>query len=204
MCIRDSFKKSDIDQLKAFVTARSDELRLPYDRGFSRYQRRTAFYASVNAREFLTDTSGNRRFWVIPVRSINFNHGIDMQQLWAEVKETMYVPGQKNWFLSPDEREMLNDSNEIYRTQSSVEDLLLEHVRFGSKKTTAVQMTKLLRDLGISNPRMPDFKEAARILHERGVEPRRSNGKKVYDIDYDPAVEEGGAGYSKFSGGYND
>ena len=202
--IESTFKKSDIDQLKAFVTARSDELRLPYDRGFSRYQRRTAFYASVNAREFLTDTSGNRRFWVIPVRSINFNHGIDMQQLWAEVKETMYVPGQKNWFLSPDEREMLNDSNEIYRTQSSVEDLLLEHVRFGSKKTTAVQMTKLLRDLGISNPRMPDFKEAARILHERGVEPRRSNGKKVYDIDYDPAAQEGGAGYSTFSGGYND
>jgi putative DNA primase/helicase len=188
--IESTFKKSDIDQLKAFVTARSDELRLPYDRGFSRYQRRTAFYASVNAREFLTDTSGNRRFWVIPVRSINFNHGIDMQQLWAEVKETMYVPGQKNWFLSPDEREMLNDSNEIYRTQSSVEDLLLEHVRFESKTTKPVQMTKVLRDLGIANPRMPDFKEANRVLHERGIEPRRSNGKKVYDLDYDKPGDE--------------
>ena len=188
--IESTFKKSDIDQLKAFVTARSDELRLPYDRGFSRYQRRTAFYASVNAREFLTDTSGNRRFWVIPVRSINFNHGIDMQQLWAEVKETMYVPGQKNWFLSPDEREMLNESNEIYRTQSSVEDLLLEHVRFESKTTKPVQMTKVLRDLGIANPRMPDFKEANRVLHERGIEPRRSNGKKVYDLDYDKPGDE--------------
>ena len=202
--IESTFKKSDIDQLKAFVTARSDELRLPYDRGFSRYQRRTAFYASVNAREFLTDTSGNRRFWVIPVRAINFNHGIDMQQLWAEVKETMYVPGQKNWFLSPDEREMLNDSNEIYRTQSSVEDLLLEHVRFSSKQTNAVQMTKLLRDLGIANPRMPDFKEASRVLHERGIEPRRSNGKKVYDLDYDKPDEEDSGSYASYGGGYND
>ena len=202
--IESTFKKSDIDQLKAFITARSDELRLPYDRGFSRYQRRTAFYASVNAREFLTDTSGNRRFWVIPVRSINFNHGIDMQQLWAEVKETMYVPGQKNWFLSPDEREMLNDSNEIYRTQSSVEDLILEHIRFSSKQTKPVQMTKLLRDLGIANPRMPDFKEAARILHERGIEPRRSNGKKVYDLDYDSPDEEDSGGYKSYGGGFND
>ena len=102
----------------------------------------------------------------------------------------MYVPGQKNWFLSPDERELLQDSNEQYRTQSSVEDLILEHVDFTSDRTKAVQMTKLLRDLGIKSPRMPDFKEASRVLHERGIEPRRSNGKKIYDIDYTPIEDD--------------
>ena len=196
--IESTFKKSDIDQLKAFVTAKTDELRLPYDRAFTTYQRRTAFYASVNAREFLTDTSGNRRFWVLAVKDIDVNHGVDMQQLWAQVKETMYVPGQKNWFLSPDERELLQESNEIYRTQSSVEDLLLEHVDFESERTEPVQMTKLLRDLGIKAPRMPDFKEASRVLHEKGIEARRTNGKKVYDIDY-KAIEDDGIDFgSKF------
>jgi len=195
--IESTFKKSDIDQLKAFVTAKTDELRLPYDRAFTTYQRRTAFYASVNAREFLTDTSGNRRFWVLAVKDINVNHGVKMQQLWAEVKETLYVKGQKNWFLSPDERAMLHESNEIYRTQSSVEDLLLEHVDFDSEFTKPVQMTKLLRDLGIKAPRMPDFKEANRVLHERGIEARRTNGKKVYDISY-TAVEESGGFNSNF------
>jgi hypothetical protein len=102
----------------------------------------------------------------------------------------MYVQGQKNWFLSPDERELLQDSNEAYRTQSSVEDLILENINFGSKYTKPVQMTKLLRDLGIKAPRMPDFKEANRVLHERGIEPRRSNGKKIYDLDY-TAVDDG-------------
>jgi putative DNA primase/helicase len=193
--IESTFKKSDIDQLKAFVTSKTDELRLPYDRAFTTYQRRTAFYASVNAREFLTDTSGNRRFWVLAVRDINVNHGVNMQQLWAQVKDTMYVPGQKNWFLSPDERELLHDSNEAYRTQSSVEDLILEHVNFGSEYAKPVQMTKLLRDLGIKAPRMPDFKEASRVLHERGIEPRRSNGKKIYDLEYTP-VEEDSGGFS--------
>ena len=190
--IESTFKKSDIDQLKAFVTAKTDELRLPYDRAFTTYQRRTAFYASVNAREFLTDTSGNRRFWVLAVKDIDVNHGVDMQQLWAQVKETMYVPGQKNWFLSPDERELLQESNEIYRTQSSVEDLLLEHVDFESIDTKPVQMTKLLRDLGIKAPRMPDFKEASRVLHEKGIEARRTNGKKVYDIDYKAIEDDNG------------
>jgi putative DNA primase/helicase len=196
--IESTFKKSDIDQLKAFVTAKTDELRLPYDRAFTTYQRRTAFYASVNAREFLTDTSGNRRFWVLAVKDINVNHGVNMQQLWAQVRDTMYVPGQKNWFLSPDERELLNDSNEVYRTQSSVEDLILEHVKFNSDYAKPVQMTKLLRDLGIKAPRMPDFKEASRVLHERGIEPRRSNGKKIYDLDYTPVEDESGG----FVGGF--
>jgi len=195
--IESTFKKSDIDQLKAFVTAKTDELRLPYDRAFTTYQRRTAFYASVNAREFLTDTSGNRRFWVLSVKDIDVNHNVNMQQLWAEVKETMYVHGQMNWFLSPDERELLNESNEMYRTQSSVEDLLLEHVDFESEFTKPVQMTKLLRDMGIKAPRMPDFKEAARVLHERGVEKRRTNGKNVYDINY-TAVEESGGFNARF------
>jgi len=196
--IESTFKKSDIDQLKAFVTAKTDELRLPYDRAFTTYQRRTAFYASVNAREFLTDTSGNRRFWVLAVKDINVNHGVNMQQLWAQVKETMYVPGQKNWFLSPDERELLHDSNEAYRTQSSVEDLILEHVKFDSEYAKPVQMTKLLRDLGIKAPRMPDFKEASRVLHERGIEPRRSNGKKIYDLEYTPVEEDSGGFNSSF------
>ena len=188
--IESTFKKSDIDQLKAFVTAKTDELRLPYDRAFTTYQRRTAFYASVNQSEFLTDTSGNRRFWCIAVTDIDVNHGIDMQQLWAEIRTTLYVKGQKNWFLSPDERELLQDSNEAYRTQSSVEDLVLEHVNFEGEYPRPVQMTKLLRDLGIGNPRMPDFKDAARVLAERGIVPRRTNGKKVYDLDYDK-VEDG-------------
>jgi len=194
--IESTFKKSDIDQLKAFVTAKTDELRLPYDRAFTTYQRRTAFYASVNQREFLTDTSGNRRFWCIAVTDIDVNHGIDMQQLWAEIRTTLYVKGQKNWFLSPDERELLQDSNEAYRTQSSVEDLVLEHVNFEGKYPKPVQMTKLLRDLGISNPRMPDFKDASRVLAERGIIPRRTNGKKVYDLDYDKVDEGMGTSFS--------
>jgi len=187
--LQSTFKRSDMDQLKAFVTKRVDELRLPYDRAFTTYQRRTAFYASVNEREFLIDTTGNRRFWVIPVTGIDVNHGVDMQQLWAEVKETMYREGQQNWFLSPDERAQLQESNELYRTQSSVEDLILEHVDFDSDNTKPVQMTKLLRDLGVSNPRMADFKDAARILSERGKEPRRSSGKKIYDLCYS-AIED--------------
>ena len=179
-----TFKKADIDQLKAFLTKSNDELRLPYDRAFSRYQRRTAFYGSVNESEFLVDATGNRRFWVIRVEEIDYKHNIDMQQVWAEIKETMLDEGQ-HWFLNEAERNALQESNEMSRTQSAVEDLILQHVKFGSSLAEPVQMTQLLRDLGIANPRMGDFKEASRVLAEHGCHPRRSNGKKIFDIDYD-------------------
>ena len=112
-----------------------------------------------------------------------------MQQLWAEIKATMFDEGQ-DWFLDENERRQLQESNELSRTQSAVEDLILQYVKFDSALTEPVQMTQLLRDLGISSPRMSDFKEAARVLSEHGMEPRRSNGKKIYDLDYESAIEK--------------
>ena len=182
--LESTFKKADINQLKAFITSRSDEMRLPYDRSFTNYQRRTAFFASVNEPEFLADGSGNRRFWCIKVTDINPHHGIDMQQVWAEVKATIYEPGHKNWYLTTEERDMLQESNEGFRTQGAVEDLLLQHVQFDadSEDKEAWQLTALLRALGIRNPRNIDFKDASRVLTDRGIEPRKTNGKKVYDV----------------------
>jgi len=182
--LESTFKKADINQLKAFITSRSDEMRLPYDRSFTNYQRRTAFFASVNEPEFLMDGSGNRRFWCIKVTDIDPHHGIDMQQMWAEVKATLYQPGVKNWYLTKEEREMLQESNEGFRTQGAVEDLLLQHVDFDALDTEKIawQLTALLRALGIRNPRNIDFKDASRVLTDHGIEPRKTNGKKVYDV----------------------
>jgi putative DNA primase/helicase len=159
-------------------------MRLPYDRTFTNYQRRTAFFASVNEPEFLMDGSGNRRFWCLKVTDIDPHHGIDMQQMWAEVKSTLYKQGEKNWYLTKEERELLQESNEGFRTQGAVEDLLMQHVDFKPLESEKKpwQLTAMLRALGIRNPRNIDFKDASRVLTEFGIEPRKTNGKKVYDV----------------------
>ena len=91
----------------------------------------------------------------------------------------------ESWFLTSEERERLQVSNEMSRTQSAVEDLLLQQVNFDGLNTKPVQMAKLLSDLGGKSPRMADYKEASRILQERGIKPRKSHGKKIYDIEYE-------------------
>jgi elongation factor P--beta-lysine ligase len=79
---------------------------------------------------------------------------------------------------------MLQESNEGFRTQGAVEDLLLQHVDFDALDTEKIawQLTALLRALGIRNPRNIDFKDASRVLTDHGIEPRKTNGKKVYDV----------------------
>jgi hypothetical protein len=60
----------------------------------------------------------------------------------------------------------------------------MQHVDFEALETEkkAWQLTAMLRALGIRNPRNIDFKDASRVLTEFGIEPRKTNGKKVYDV----------------------
>jgi hypothetical protein len=70
--------------------------------------------------------------------------------------------------------------------------LLLQHVDFEALDDSKDpwQLTALLRALGIRNPRNIDFKDASRVLTDRGIEPRKTNGKKVYDVSLTDLPEE--------------
>lgn len=117
-----TFKKSDLAALKSFITRTKDMFRPAYARRECEFPRRTVFFGSVNEKEFLADQTGNRRYWVIECDSINHEHEIDMQQVWAEVFEA-YKKGEK-WWLDGDEMTMLNESNEEYRVIDPVEEKL--------------------------------------------------------------------------------
>ena len=59
--------RTDPERLKAFITAERDEFRLPYARSDTVSARRTSLIATCNSQEFLTDPTGSRRFWTVPV-----------------------------------------------------------------------------------------------------------------------------------------
>ena len=87
--IDSTFRKSDIEALKAFLSKTTDEIRRPYDREPTQMKRRTVFAGTVNDAQFLNDPTGNRRFWVIPVKEIRPVHEVvdDVRQFWLEVFE---------------------------------------------------------------------------------------------------------------------
>jgi len=117
-----TFRKADIASLKSFLTLDRDKLRRPYDRTTSEFARRTVFFASVNPRQFLHDATGNSRFWTVECESIDHNHTLDMQQVWAEIYG-LYRQGA-GWYLDADEFAALTDHNEDYTSSDPVHDMI--------------------------------------------------------------------------------
>jgi putative DNA primase/helicase len=84
----ESTLKSDISALKAFVTSDTDVYRTPYARADRKAARRTSLCATCNSDRYLIDTTGNRRWWSVPLsQPMDFNkiQQFNAEQLWAEI-----------------------------------------------------------------------------------------------------------------------
>lgn len=95
--------------IKMFVDRPSDTYRRAYARSSETVARRTVMAASVNPKAFLVDDTGSRRWWALPVQHIVVDHGIDMQQLWAQVAHRLNAG--EPWWLSGSETMALNVAN---------------------------------------------------------------------------------------------
>lgn len=166
-----TFKKSDIAQLKAFLTKDKDTFRRAYARKESEYARRTVFFASVNQKEFLHDPTGNRRYWTIEVESLNYDHGLDMQQCWAQVYE-LYKAGE-GWYLLPEEMAWLNESNADFEVIDPIAELIQTGLVWGDPPHAWrwVPVSDVLRELGIDRPTISESTKAAHVI-------RTLNGKR--------------------------
>lgn len=87
-------KASDVESIKAFITRTKDKYRKPYDKNPIEYPRRCIMIGSTNTERFLTDRSGNRRFYPLEVHSSGydlFDHEQEcreyIMQCWAEARE---------------------------------------------------------------------------------------------------------------------
>lgn len=148
--IGSTFRRSDIDALKNFITDNKDILRRPYGHGDQIYPRRTALIASVDQKIYLHDTAGNRRFWTIPCTAINSYHTVNMQQLWAEV--LALVDGGETWRMQPDEKAHVTRLNHEHMQIDPIEEMILQHYQwdnaFVADWKTASQIGK---DIGVKN-----------------------------------------------------
>jgi hypothetical protein len=98
-----SFKKSEQDAIKAFISSLCDNFRPPYSQFTVQQYRNTVFVASTNDDQFLDDPTGDRR-WA-PVTSGNIDltwiRG-NVNQLWAEAV-VRYDSGEKWWYEGEEE-----------------------------------------------------------------------------------------------------
>jgi predicted P-loop ATPase len=93
-----AIKGKDLETVKAFISRTSDDYRAPYGKRVESHPRRFVLIGTTNAKHFLTDPSGNRRF--LPIRcgihksELNLfdDSAVDViRQAWAEM---LYLSGQ--------------------------------------------------------------------------------------------------------------
>ena len=78
-------RKADVEHVKAMLSRQTDQGRMAYARTQTEVPRRFVFVGTSNGRNYLMDSTGNRRFW--PVAIHNFDLAAirrDRDQLWGE------------------------------------------------------------------------------------------------------------------------
>src|SRR5581483_11992775 len=183
-----TFRRADLQALKAFITSDEDTMRRPYGIGDKKYPRRTALVASVDQTIYLNDTAANRRFWTIPCTSINSYHDIDMQQLFAEVLEL--INKGESWRLEPDEKAHIARINEEHMQIDPIEEMILEKYRWEEINyvNTEKTATEIAMDIGLKNITPKETRAISSIiLKYNGKKRRVSNSKRLLTV---PALKQ--------------
>lgn len=121
-----SMKKGEIEHVKSWITRGEDRIRAKYARNAQDMPRRFVCCGSTNSDVYLTDTTGNRRFWNLELSSpIDIDALIKIvPQVWAQAL-SLYQDGTP-WWLDAEGSARAAVQQEAVREADSIEDALDE------------------------------------------------------------------------------
>ncbi len=148
----ENLNKSELGSLKSLITQSAIRLRRAYGIYNENYVRRASFVGSVNETEFLTDTTGNRRYLVVEAMQIDYKHKISIDNVYSQA--FALYKSRYEFEFKRDEIDRIDENNNKYVRQSIEEELLLKHFRIpmiGDKdnailKLTPTDIVSLLQD----------------------------------------------------------
>jgi len=122
----DVARKSEVEELKAFLTRTHETFRAAYGRKERTHRRRCMFWGTTNDQQYLRDTTGNDRFFPVAIESVDIEAiKRDRDQLIGEAANLLREcrrEGRNWWELSDDARSKL----ELSREQAEVADPWME------------------------------------------------------------------------------
>lgn len=182
----DSLAKADVRMVKQFVASSKDRFRASFDRRPRDYPRQVVFVGTTNESHYLTDPTGNRRFW--PVR-LDGPADIDWlranrAQLFAEA--LVYLDAGHRFHPNAKEQRELFDPQQNERTvdnslEASIKTYLYDdnqRVRMNESNGTLVNeitMTRLLECVGYTLDKQTSAvtRAAGSVLHRLGWATKR-------------------------------
>lgn len=115
-------RKAEVEAIKLFLSKRTDRFRPAYGRRTQDFPRQCIFVGSTNESQFLRDSTGNRRFWVVdtphtPPKDFWAELTPEVVRLiWAEAVE-IYKAGEP-LYLSKEIEAMAREIQELYEEEN--------------------------------------------------------------------------------------
>ena len=181
-----ALNKRDENELKNLITCPMVKYRMPYDKYVEEHPHLASFVASVNGNDFLTDSTGSRRFLPFEVLSIDINKAkaISMDAVYTEAK-ALLKSGFRYWF-DDDEIAELYKASEDFQVQTAEMELLLrcfEKPTEDNPHSTYMTTTEIITYLGYYTHHSLSLKHMGEALKRSGFEKvskRREGGSPIY------------------------
>ncbi|WP_138500649.1 virulence-associated E family protein [Nostoc sp. PA-18-2419] len=123
-------RKKDVEALKAFMSSSKDTFRGLYEKKPTDHPRHVVFGGTCNSDDFLRDSTGSRRFWVIDLgdRDVNLEY---LKENREEILATALYYSQRGaiWWLTPDMSVASEERNKNYQEGNEWDEKVLHCVR---------------------------------------------------------------------------
>lgn len=187
----DTLDRRGLNKMKSLVTSSDVIERAAYGYTKERRVRVASFCGSGNEKNILTDMTGNRRWLMFEVESIDnpFLFGDESvypySQIYGEAK--YLISRHFNYWFDMEDIEQIERSNEQFMEIKSEKDLLKVYFTpakpgdNGALFLTTAEISQRLHDWG-SIPKPMPLNVLGRVMQKQGYVPRKSNGKQGYVV----------------------
>lgn len=177
-------RTKEVEAVKSYITRQTDKYRRPFDKRVTEHKRQCVFIGTTNKEQFLTDKTGNRRFYPLKVYQSGydlFDHEkeikADILQCWAEAKYKYdrgeMLPYADKKLITTIKEHQLNAVEDDYR------DGLIEAYLEDKNEVCLLEIWQKALDNGQSSkPSKKDSNDLALIVQALGNWERAKNPKR--------------------------
>lgn len=164
-------KTKEVEAVKAYITCRVDTYRKPYSEYVTENKRQCIFVGTTNKVEFLTDKTGNRRYYPLICNSKGyelFQHEKEIKaeilQCWAEAK-ALYDKGEMPACAKVELEEVIREAQASAVEDDYREGMIAAYLE-EQEKVCIIQIWQKALGNDFSKPTRKDSNDIATILNK--------------------------------------
>lgn len=184
----ENMSKQEVGKVKLFVSSPKDRFRATFDRRPRDYPRQVVFVGTTNEANYLTDVTGNRRFWPVRISRPPDSAWLreNLEQLLAEA--VAYVDAGERFYPTREEQRKLFDPQQRLRTVENAIEAGVRHYLYDEQQKVPhggrngalideIGLAELLAAIGFAIDKQTDVvvKRAGSVMHALGWTVRRTS-----------------------------